>query len=68
MDNEKMRKNKESLELERINFENYRREELARLEKKELDLNIKLEKINKLVKLFDEKLSGVVVDDINNYY
>lgn len=58
-DNVKLENGKESLEIEKVKFENYRREETARLEKLEKELNVKLEKINGLINLFDEKMNGL---------
>jgi len=50
---------KANLEMEKIKFENYRHEEIARLEQKEKELNDKLEKLNKLVVLFENKIKSV---------
>jgi len=64
-DTARLNSTKENLEIDKINFENYRREEIARLEKLEKELNIKLDKLNNLMILFEEKMSGIV-SNINN--
>lgn len=50
---------KANLEMEKIKFENYRNEEMVRLEQKEKELNDKLEKLNKLVSLFEDKIKSI---------
>lgn len=66
-DNVKLKSSRESLEVEKIKFDNYRREETARLEQLEKELNIKIEKINGLINLFEEKMKGLnnVIDGTN---
>lgn len=66
MDNNKLNNLKNNFQLEKMSFENYRKEELARLDKKEKELNSKLEKINMLMKNFENKLNGI--DDADTSY
>jgi len=62
-DTAKLEDTKASLELEKINFENYRRSEMARLEKLEQELNQKIEKINNLMVIFDKKMDDFMNDN-----
>lgn len=57
--NEELVNAKTSFELEKIKFENYRRSEMTRLSQKEKELNDKIQKINKLVSVFDDKMKGI---------
>ena len=66
LDNNKLNNLKNNFQLEKLSFENYRKEEMARLEKKEKELNAKLEKINMLMKSFENKINGL--EDTNNSY
>ena len=66
LDNNKLNNLKNNFQLEKLSFENYRKEEMARLEKKEKELNAKLEKINMLMKSFENKINGL--EDTNNGY
>lgn len=59
-DTVKLENTKESLEIERINFENYRRGELARLEKMKKDLNDKMDKINRLLVTLEDKMKEFI--------
>jgi len=58
-DNDKLNSSKEIFEIEKIKFENYKNEEIIKLKNKEKELNIKLDKINNLISLFEEKLNGI---------
>lgn len=61
--NLKLDANRENFELEKIHFENYRRGEIARLEKMEKELNDKLNKINKMIINIDEKMNMISNDN-----
>ena len=50
----------DSFEEEKIQFENYRRNEMLKLDNKEKELNEKLEKINKLMSVFENKINQFV--------
>ena len=62
-DTAKLEDTKASLELEKINFENYRRSEIARLDNLEKELNQKIEKINNLMVIFDKKMNEFMNND-----
>ena len=50
---------KESLEKEKMEFENYRAKEIERLNKLELEVNDKLNRVNELIKKLDEKMEQI---------
>jgi len=59
----KLEYSRETLELEKIGFENYCREQSSKLEKKEKELNDKLAKVNELMKKLDEKMGFLLNDN-----
>lgn len=59
INNSKLKSEKENLEIERVTFENYKREEMSRLSMLEKELNNKMEKIESLVKVINDKLKDV---------
>lgn len=52
----KLEYSRETLELEKIGFENYCKQQSEKLDKKEKELNDKLAKVNELMKQLDEKM------------
>lgn len=61
-DSLKLNYSKETLEQEKINFENYCKERTEMLEKKEKDLNEKIDRVNYLLSQLDEKMSNLIAD------
>ena len=61
-DSLKLNYSKETLEQEKINFENYCKERTEMLEKKEKDLNEKIDRVNYLLLQLDEKMSNLIAD------
>lgn len=55
---------RESLELDKVAFENYCREQNEKLDMREKELNEKLIKIENLMKKLDEKVSFLISDNI----
>ena len=58
-DNGNLKTMKESLEKEKMEFENYRAKEIERLNKLELEVNDKLNRVNELIKKLDEKMEQI---------
>ena len=58
-DNGNLKTMKESLEKEKMEFENYRSKETERLNKLELEVNDKLNRVNELIKKLDEKMEQI---------
>lgn len=58
-DNKLLKDDRENFEIEKVTFENYRNEETVRLEMLEKELNSKLEKINSLITLFEDKIKSL---------
>ena len=58
-DNGNLKTMKESLEKEKMEFENYRVKEIERLNKLELEVNDKLNRVNELIKKLDEKMEQI---------
>ena len=58
-DNGNLKTMKESLEKEKMEFENYRAKEIGRLNKLELEVNDKLNRVNELIKKLDEKMEQI---------
>lgn len=58
-DNGNLKTMKESLEKEKMEFANYRVKEIERLNKLELEVNDKLNRVNELIKKLDEKMEQI---------
>ena len=58
-DNGNLKTMKESLEKEKMEFENYRAKEIERLNKLELEVNDKLNRVNELIKKLYEKMEQI---------
>lgn len=63
-DSLKIEYSRESLELDKVAFENYCREQNEKLDMKEKELNEKFIKIENLMKKLDEKVSFLISDNI----
>ena len=56
----RLRISRENFELEKMEFDSYRKSEIERLENKEKDLNEKMNKVNTLIESLNEKIGTII--------